>query len=331
MAVWKIKADESAVINSEPIFEYSYTGKLTIPTGQLIVYKKDSTGFWLSETSSVIRNLRIDWLNSKSFDHAGISSINISEDRNFGYDIAIDFTHGSVNFSQNFAKWPQTSCDATGCETLRKLTEKDIPTDESIIDLADVFIRKYGIDRELYGVPMVSSEWKNEYKKQQSEWTDAYIPESYTVTYPIKIDNQYLYEESSGYRGIVFTIDIRNNRISNVTGIEKYNLIASKYQVLDETKIQAMIQSGGRTIWETKGSGVVTKITLADPVLGYIRIYGEWKDGISNDFFVPAYIFKVQNKPTDTYIPDTVTIPLVEGFSENTLPNTPTMEPMMIR
>ena len=290
MAVWKIKTDESAVINNEPIFEYSYTGKLTIPTGQLIVYKKDSTGFWLSETSSVIRNLHIDWLDSKSFDHAEISGINISE---------------------------------------RKLTEKDIPTNESIIGLADVFIRKYGIDRELYGVPMVSSEWKNEYKKQQSEWIDAYIPESYTVTYPIKIDNQYLYEESSGYRGIVFTIDIRNNRISNVTGIEKYNLIASKYQVLDETKIQAMIQSGGRTIWEAKGSGVVTKITLADPVLGYIRIYGEWKDGISNDFFVPAYIFKVQNKPTDTYIPDIVTIPLVEGFSENTLPNTPTTEPMM--
>jgi hypothetical protein len=181
-----------------------------------------------------------------------------------------------------------------------------------MVNLADEFIRKYNIDGSLYGNPIVNSEWRTDYMRQQEEGIEAYIPEVYTVTYPIKIDNKFIYEEFGGYKGMIFTIDIRNKKISNVTGLEKYNLISSEYPTIDDSKIQTMIQSGGRNITTTSPNQESTKLNLSDPDLAYVRIYGEWKDGVSNDFLVPAYVFKVLDKPTDTYVSDTVIVPLVD-------------------
>jgi hypothetical protein len=73
-----------------------------------------------------------------------------------------------------------------------------------------------------------------------------------------------------------------------------------------------MVKSGGRYISTDTGTGKVVDLTLSAPTLAYVRIYGEWKDGISSDFLVPAYVFKVIDKPSDVYVSDTVIIPLVE-------------------
>lgn len=333
MRVWKMMGDTQMLAVNTPVqYEYSYTGKLDIPSGKLIVYKRNSVWFAVADTSGFIRHLRLDGLDTRAFQNAGISNINISEDHEFGYNIGIDFTQGTVNFNQKYLKWPQATCDANGCSELAKLTEKDIPSDESLIRMTDEFISKYGIDRELYGNPVVNSAWKTDYMRQQKEGSELYIPETYTVTYPIKINNQYIYEELGGYKWLVFTIDIRNKKISNVTGLEKYNLISSEYPTSDKSKIQKMIQSGGRNIIENTGSTIVTKLTLSAPTLWYVRIYGEWKDGVSNDFLVPAYIFQVHDKPADSYILDTVIVPLVEWFSESiSLPTRPPMEPVMMQ
>lgn len=333
MRVWKMMGDTQMLAVNTPVqYEYSYTGKLDIPSGKLIVYKRNSVWFAAADTSGFIRHLRLDGLDTRAFQNAGISNINISEDHEFGYNIGIDFTQGTVNFNQNYLKWPQATCDTNGCIELAKLTEKDIPSDESLIRMTDEFISKYSIDRELYGNPVVNSEWRTDYMKQQKEESELYIPETFTVTYPIKINNQYIYEEFGGYKWLVLTIDIRNHTVSSVTGLEKYNLVASEYPTSDKSKIQKMIQSGGRNIIEITGSTIVTKITLLAPTLWYVRIYGEWKDGVSNDFLVPAYIFQVHDKPADSYILDTVIVPLVEWFSESiSLPTRPPMEPVMMQ
>ncbi len=321
------------MIANDPIkYTFSYTGKLDMPTGKLTVYKRNSVWFERADTRWFTKNLRIDELNIQAFENAGVSNINISEDREFGYNIGIDFIQGTINISQNYTKWPQAKCDANRCTTPEKLTEADIPTDELLIRLTNEFTQKYNIDTSLYGDPEVNSGWRIDYTKQQNEGNEVYIPEMYTVTYPIKIDNQLIYEEFDGYKWLIFTIDIRNNRVSNMTWLEKHNLIASKYQVSDESKIRKLIQSGGRSISDTSGSGKIMNITLTQPTIWYVRIYGEWKEGESNDFLVPAYIFKILDKPTDAYISDTIIVPLVEWFTDDTQQvMRPMIEPMMMK
>jgi hypothetical protein len=333
MRVWKIAWEDQIMAINNPIqYIYSYTGKLDIPTNELVVYRRDSVGFKTTDTSDFINNLRVDGLDTQALENAGISNINISEDREFGYNIGIDFTQGTVSYNQNYIRWPQVKCDTNGCAELAKLTEKDIPTDDSMIRIADEFIRRYKIDTKLYGSPVVNSEWRTHYMRQKQEWNDIYIPDSYTVTYPVKIDGKFIYEEYGEYKWLVLTIDIRNNKISNVTGLEKYNLISSEYNTLNSSTIEKMVKSGGRYVSTDTGTDKVVSLNLSTPTLWYVRIYGEWKDGVSSDFLVPAYVFKVIDKPSDVYRSDTVIIPLVEWFAEiMPPPNVHPTEPIMMR
>lgn len=320
MWIWptaKMANDTTTVAYEHITYQYSYTGVLpAMSSGQLLVYKRESVPFTNQDTVSFIGNLNIDGINTKEFQNAGLSSINISEDREFGYNIWIDFTAWTVNFYQNYPKWPQQKCDTNGCEPLPKLTEKDIPSSESLIVTTDAFISKYGINREMYGTPQVNSSWRTEYMKQVREGSEWIIPEVYTVTYPIVLDSKNLYEESGEYKWLIFGIDIRTKKVISLTGLEKYTLKSSLYPPISRESRDKMIASWWRyTEWDANTeTWKVVQLILGDPIIGYMRINGEWKDGISNDFFVPAYIFNVMNKPKDSYISDTVMIPMVEWF-----------------
>jgi hypothetical protein len=72
-------------------YQYTYSGKLDFPTGKLTVYKRNSLGFEATDTRGIIDNLRIDGLDTKSFDNAGITNMSIAEDAEFGYNINLDF------------------------------------------------------------------------------------------------------------------------------------------------------------------------------------------------------------------------------------------------
>lgn len=80
--------DTTTVAYEHITYQYSYTGVLpAMSSGQLLVYKRESVPFTNQDTVSFIGNLNIDGINTKEFQNAGLSSINISEDREFGYNI----------------------------------------------------------------------------------------------------------------------------------------------------------------------------------------------------------------------------------------------------
>jgi stress-induced morphogen len=125
-----------------------------------------------------------------------------------------------------------------------KLTDSDIPTDDALIRITDDFIRKYGIDVSHHAKPIVYNAWRTNYAQMKQEGTEVYIPETFTVTYPIQIDEHLIYEGYSGYKGLSFTVDIRSQRVSGMTGLEKHQLIASDYPLRDASRIQKLIVSG---------------------------------------------------------------------------------------
>lgn len=316
-------------------YNYAYSGTLpNIDLSKLIVYKKNPISFTNQDTSTILKWLQMNWLDTGAFQNAGISNMNISEDREFGYNIGIDFVAWNINFSQNYSKWPQSKCGINGCEGLLKITKIDIPSNESLIKITDTFLVKYWINRSIYWIPRIISEsgpmtmqWAN-----TDEWW--VIPEAITVTYPIALDSKDLYEEYGWFKWITLTVDIRTLRVNNVMGLEKYNLESSEYSRVSDQELNQMIRSWWRHIvWinENKWKNIV--INLKDPIIGYVRISWDWKDGVSNDFFVPAYVFSVENKPKDAYIPDPIIIPIVEWFSDSgsIVPSImPANEPIMI-
>lgn len=307
-----------------PVYKYSYKGDIKLPETSLPVYKKNNIPFSPSETNGILRNLRVGGINIGAFRNLGISNLTLTEESEYGYMVNLDFITGTISMYQNYQKWPQPVCDATGCTSLPKLSESDIPSDATIIAAAESFIKKYGIDISAYGAPQVDSSWRIWYARSATIDGEQMVPEMYTITYPTLLDGKPVYQEGGSYRGLTLTYDIRNKRISNMYGIEKTELEKSSYDTIQDTKlIQDMIQSGGRYIMPEGSVGTnqkVVDITLGEPTLGYVHLFGEWKNGASSEYFVPAYIFPVENPPKDGFGQNTIIIPLIKEFTQKAGP-----------
>jgi len=301
-----------------PLYTYSYEGDITLPTAELPVYRKENVPFNSSDTRAIVRNLAIRDIDTGAFENLGLSNVTLTEDRDYGYMLNVDFLNGTINMYQNYLKWPQPVCNQNGCTPLPKLTESDIPTDSTIISASNNFIQKYRIDMSAYGAPQVDSSWRIWYARSAEMGGEQMVPDMYTVTYPLLLDSQTIYQEGGSYKGLTLNYDIRSKRITGMYGIEKSTLNKSSYKTIqDLTLLQEMIKNGGRYInTDTRANEgrKVVNLTLGEPTLGYTHIYGEWQNGKTTEYFVPAYIFPVKNPPTEGYAPNTIVIPLVESF-----------------
>jgi hypothetical protein len=218
-----------------------------------------------------------------------------------------------VSFYQNWTKWPQAQCGENGCPAIK---ESEVPDDDELITTAKKWLQDYGVDTTNYGDPIIDREWKIYYARALAEGTEGYIPESFTVTFPFLLDEKKVYEEYGTPRGISLSIDIRTLRVTSMSGLEKYSLDRSLYPLENRGVIDEMIRSGGRYTMDmsTTGSGrEVIIISLSNPSLEYVHVYGEYQDGITKEYFVPAYVFSVENR-TDTgaYLPKSVIVPIVQ-------------------
>lgn len=313
-----------------PYYQYTYTGSFPVYSGDLVVYKRNTLPFTSTETAWFLDGLALDGLNLASFENKSFSNLSFVEERDFWYSVNIDFQNGNVSFYQNWARWPQSKCDTNGCEQPAKLTKDDVPSDEDIIRIGDEFLLKYGIDRSLYGTPKIDSSWRIMYARALVNGAETTIPEQYTITYPILLEGKSLYEESGGYKWLTLSLDIRTKRVVSMYGLEKQNLSSSVYttQTTEDT-LRQILKYGGR--YETKpyGEQKTVQISLGEPTFQYVHVYGEWKNGKSDEYYVPAYVFPVLNKPDGSYLQDSVIIPLVAEFAQFVpMTDTPVAEPM---
>lgn len=307
-----------------PLYKYVYSGKIKLPEENLPVYKKTNLPFTATDTNTIVRNLSLTDINLNAFKRLGVSNLTLTEDLDYGYMLTLDFMNGTISMYQNYMKWPQPVCDSNGCTALPKLTEKDIPSDSEVIQASNQFIQKYNIDVSQYGDPIVDKMWRLWYARSAELGQEQIVPDMYTVIYPIMLDGKPVYQEGGMYKGLTFNYDVRSNRITGMYGIEKANLTKSSYETIKNTVlINEMIKSGGRYINTdesiTKDRKVV-ELTLGEPSLSYVAIFGEWKNGRSEEFYVPAYIFPVENPPKEGYAPQMIVIPVVEEFVQRFTP-----------
>lgn len=335
---------DSPVQNEMTVYSYAFSGSLPSLPASMNVYRKNASSINPEETRSMLSHLSIEGIRISALEDAGVTSINISENRASGYAVGIDFTAGSISFFQNWL-WPQAKCDANRCDSPRPLTKDDIPSDEMLISIANAFFEKYGIDRGAYGIPVLTP--------MNPVWMSArpmggiaesmMIADQITITYPLLLDDKPVYEEWGTYKGINVTIDIRSRKVSGLYGLERQNLDSSLYDTLTNTEsLQTMIENGGRYNYGSVfasyewGPKIVKKtLPLWAPSIAYVHLYGEWKDGKMDEYYVPAYVFQVLEKPSDAYIQDRVIIPIIAEFAKPSsmimpMPM-PAVEPMMMK
>lgn len=325
---------EPAAVNSKmaatmPYFEqkvynYVYSGTgYAFKDKELSVYLKNKTGINASEAASLLSGFKLSNIDVSKFSNLLVNNISISEDKQNGLMLSLDFNEGTLYITKNWTKWTLPNCLDEACYTANATKLSDIPADSKVLDTVAKFIKDYKIDVTSYGKPYVNNDWKTQYDEAKDK-TTAYIPDSVTVVYPLTIDGKIIYEEYGQARGITVTVDVKTGLVSDVSGIEKLNFSASKYTVeTDFKKILEIASKGGRTQAHypmpasTEENKVTTvNVSLGEPTLIYTHIY-EYKDGKSSEYIVPALSFPVTQKPKEgEYFQDKIIVPVIKDFYE---------------
>ena len=354
-------AASSAIAMPYPISygqQYVYKG-VTFQQNEakLDVLKRIPSVVSADQAFAALQQLNLGLVNVGSFGNANLDQLTFSQNQDFGYTITIDLNNGTIGINQNYKKWPQTNCPPNGlCTQPQSLTLNDVPSDSVVTGITDTFLKDHAISTDLYGKPVVQNQWRS-YLAPQPLGTQAmpamnvYIPDSVTVVYPLTLNGKSVYEQGGLPSGLTVTVDIRNSKVSGVSGLNVQNYQSSSYDAI--TEVQKILQiaeqggqygvinyggvmssgpvplaSGGTTsvknmpivqpnIIKPPQNGV-TEIDLGTPQMAYEKMYN-YQNGSSDELYVPAFVFPIINPPQN-YYQQNVIVPLIWDLLPNSNP-----------
>lgn len=310
------------IMQEQKSYIYSYSGaEYTVKDTQMSVLQKKKGSMSSDETANFLKNFKISSLDLAKFSDLQVSNITMSENHEYGLNLAIDFAEGTINLSKNWNLWPQRKCDANGCPMTRI---EDIPADAVAIASAEKFVKNYKINTDSYGAPYVINDWRVEYNRTTDK-SLVYIPDSLTVMFPLVIDGKKVYESYGQAKGMSVIIDVASGRISDVYGMEKLNFESSEYATeTDFAKILEVVKKGGRNRYTTmpfyEEGATVTKVDviLEEPELIYTHMY-DYQNGTAKEYLVPALMFSTKQEPkVGEYFQKNIIVPIIKDFFEGT-------------
>ncbi len=321
----KISADRMMMpIGEQRVYKYIYSGSGVTLESEMAVYLKNKSPMTAAEAQGFLGNFKISSIDLKQFTSLTLNSLALSEDRTNGLSLNIDFNEGNLSISKNWNKWAQNNCQTDVCFQQNQMKVGEVLPNEKSLAIAAAFIADHKISTSSYGKPFVKNEWKVAYDLV-SDKSQAYIPDTEYVIYPLVIDGKTIYEEYGQAKGITVGIDSKTGLVSEVNGIEKLDFLDSNYPVeTDFAKIRALAEKGGRTGYAYPMMGlpqdvktVTVEVKLGEPTMSYVHLY-EYKEGQSSEYFVPALIFPVMQKPGEgEYFQDQIIVPIIKDFAVN--------------
>ncbi len=314
--------DSQMIMPYEP---YSYNYILSddgfeLNDSELEVLKKTKKPLNSFSSSPFLSGFDFDIINLESFDNLEIDNLSLSEDKDFGYSIYINFREGNISVSENWQKWrvatEEQFCVEGNCRGANKLKISDIPNDQQIIKMADNFISDKNIDMKQYGKGIVDDSWKDNYERSPSK-ENYYIPEVISVVYPLKVFGKEIYDQRGSYSGLRVSINVRHSRVSGLYGLEEIEFQSSKYEAeTDKNKIIDIVKKGGVNTYQPE-DGKVLDIVLGSPTISYVRTWN-YSDGDNSELFVPSLVFPVLEVPDGVYFyKKVVIVPLIKEMLEN--------------
>ncbi len=296
------------------LYEYNYTGELpTLPT-TVSVLRRDST-FTIGNTDAggLLSDLNLGLFDASSFQNLTIQSVQLDEDREYGYSFYISPSDGTVSINQNWQRWPQP--DLAPSDT-------KIPTDTKLIQIAADFIQKVSVDLAPYGEPHVDQQWRT-YSQCRGDICD-YSPATINVVYPLVIEGKPVYEEYGNPSGLIVSVNLPAQRVDSVWGLSTHQYEASEYTTATTEQIQKAIKQGGRwpQWYSTKNAPAAVQITVGTPTKVFVKIW-QWdkSNSTSSELLVPALRFPLENIPASAkgeFDRQSIVIPLAAELLKNT-------------
>ena len=331
---------DGCVIPEITRYEYVYKGeKPDFSESRLPVFKRVK-GFGKDiNASDILGNFSADGINLNKFSSARADSLSLTEDREYGYSLNVNFTEGNFSLNQNWNTWPhpEQKCRDEACYQSFRLKESDMLSDAEAISIAGQFLSDYGISVDGYGPGEMLDDWRGWYANAENK-TDYYFPDTISVLYPLIINGQPVFEEGGGKVGINVSISVREKKVSGVWNLNSQNYQSSLYDIeTDWNKILEMAKNGSSGYYpyplaaksamedapETQGFSegsrpksreIVKEIELDTPILGLVRMW-IYENNLSDELLVPAVIFPVKKGDKNIW-QNYVIVPLVKEIIE---------------
>lgn len=227
-----------------------------------------------------------------SFPNAAVQSLTVAQAD--GYTVYVDAVNGTANISEVNPVGVVRDFPVNGAAL-------SVP-DSQLIGIANAFLAEHGVDRSVYGDPVVTTfnggvpvafpGMEGGLVKPDLAWS---VPS--TLTYPMRIEGL----DAVGYGGEPFgltvSIDAQRQRVSAVYNLTVQRYRASAYAaVTDFATMQAVAERGG-IYGSTSPSGEgVGELTLGTPNRVWLTL-SRFDGTRSHELLVPAFRFPVENPP----------------------------------
>lgn len=298
-------------------YTYKYKGEeFELPPAQMDVYRREKGLPHGLDATSILKNLDFGILNAGVFENLRVDSLNLAEDRDFGYSIYLSLQEGMITIGQNWSKWPTMDklCQGRGeaCFRENQMKIDQIPDDAAVIEIANGFLRDHNISTESYGEPYVNNFWKAEYERATDK-SMVYIPDILNVVYPLKLNDKEVYDEGGSRVGLTVTVDARHLRAAGLMDLTSQRYQSSSYESLtDKNAIIGLAEKGGYHGGYYENGGRTVNVELGAPTLDYIKVW-QYENSVTNELIVPALVFPVIN-PDPAIYRKNVVVPVIKDI-----------------
>ena len=308
-------------------YTYTYVGEeFTQEEAQLAVLKRVKGDQAAKQLGKILSQTNFDLVDLKAFSDLKVNSLNLYEDKDYGYSLYLSPQEGNISINKHWSKWPQPESRCLGgepnqrCFEQNRLTEADLPADDEAIAVANDFLKQRNINTSVYGQPKVNNTWRIFYARAENK-ANYYFPETVSIVYPLVINDLTVYGEAKNEYGMMVSVDARTMKVSDVYGLNTQIYEGSLYDA--ETNVEEIIkfaQDGGKQSYSPYGEVSKTiNLELNTPALVYLRTWNYKTNGQQPDeLLVPALIFPIVELPTEgDFYQENIIVPLVKDFWAN--------------
>lgn len=299
-------------------YNYVYNGeKIKLPSGKLSVYKREKSAELSKALANKISSVDFSLVDTGKIKNTTVQNINITEDREFGYNFYFDFVSNMLSVNSNWERWPNIY-DICGendqdCYEYNKLQISDIPNDTTLISLADKFLVDYGISKSEFDKPIIDKKWLEQETFGRGD--EKYIPERIDITYPLKVEGKSVYSEYGTFEGMVISIDIRFGKVASAMNIFEQKYSSSDYAVSSNMeKILKVLKRGGNNNFYGSDGARKIDVEVGSPDLALVKMWKqEFQEDKQVELYVPCLVFPIIGETEDGYTNrENIVVPIIE-------------------
>jgi hypothetical protein len=301
--------------------KYIYKGEeVKLDQDKVEVLRRKNKLEYTRSFSGLLESFGFGLADLSGFDNTRVQTINLVQEKEFGYSIFVNLDEGMISIDAYWPKWPhsQNRCIDEKCIMDSSLKSSDVLSDEEMIKIAKDFVSGHKINLSNYGEPEVDKSWNQIYYAQPVEVSQIYIPDVISVKYPLLINGKFVYEQGGNKSGVSIGINIREKKVSGVYNLSIQEYESSLYEAeTDFSKILKVAEKGGLYNYYMPGEQV-QEIEIGAPEYAYSIIWKYDENAqTSRTLLVPALVFPIIKNPENYFsYNEKVVIPLAKELLE---------------